>query len=63
MRDIQAVECPRGVKSTLLAVNRSHPVYPDQRTFPEKSACRKGANGGSKWPSMSRELFVTLRSE
>jgi hypothetical protein len=32
------------VKSTVLTVNRSHPVYPDQRTFREKSACRKGAN-------------------
>jgi hypothetical protein len=26
-----------------LTVNRSHPVYPDQRTFREKSARRKGA--------------------
>jgi hypothetical protein len=34
-------------KSTVLTVNRSHPVYPDQRTFREKSACRKGANIGT----------------
>jgi hypothetical protein len=31
-------------------VNRSHRVYPDQRTFREKSACRLGANNGSDKP-------------
>ena len=44
------------VKSTVLTVNRSHPVYPDQRTFREKSACRKGANCGHRADFMTRHM-------
>jgi hypothetical protein len=33
-----------GSKAPFLALDRSPPVFPDQRAFREKSACRKGAN-------------------
>jgi hypothetical protein len=46
------------VRSTVLTINRLHPVSPDQRSFRDMSACRKGTGGHLK-PSLAYGMIAT----